>query len=100
MTLARVLVGLPILPEPKSVTLREQLLAAGILSRHDVRLLAVDDLLAALDAYRDPLTTMGRTIDQDTEFFLSACAAARLALQPEAGMPWPSDSSDAVRLNA
>jgi hypothetical protein len=93
LTLARVAVGVPALPEPKAALIRRQMEDAGILARQDVRMLPVDDLLSSLHPHREMLTTMGRTIDQDPECFLAACAAVRLALDSAAGIPWGSNDS-------
>jgi hypothetical protein len=89
LTLARVRVAIPHLPKNESEELRRAVLAAELADRHDLRQVPADDLLAALMPHRELLTTMGRMIDEDRAFFLSACAAARLALHPEAGTPWP-----------
>jgi hypothetical protein len=88
MTLARVRVAIPHLPKRESEGLRLAVEAAGLTERHDLRQVIADDLLSALTPHRELLTTMGRTIDEDRAFFLAACAAARLALHPEAGTPW------------
>jgi hypothetical protein len=86
MTLARVSVALPELAPEHTAALLAQIEATGLIARHDVRRVPADDLLAALRPYREMLTTMGRIVDKDPEFFLAACAAARLALEPEAGV--------------
>jgi hypothetical protein len=88
MTLARAAVAVPELPTMHAAMLRQQLTAAGLPARHDLRVVAADDLMDALEPYRALLTTMGRTLDEERGFFLSACAAARLALDPAAGRDW------------
>jgi hypothetical protein len=88
MTLARVTVAIPELPGERGEALRQALDKAGVPPRHDLRVVAVDNLLESLAPYHDLLTTMGRTIEVECEFFLAACAAARLAVDPAAGRPW------------
>jgi hypothetical protein len=89
MTLARTAAAVPVLPAEWDVPLQQALCASELPRRHALRRVAADDLWAALEAHCDLLTTMGRTIDEDRAFFLAACAAARLALDPAAGQPWP-----------
>jgi uncharacterized protein DUF3866 len=88
MTLARTSVAVPVLPAEWDTALQRAIEAAGLSQRHDLRQVAADDLIESLRPYNDLLTTMGRTIDQDRAFFLAACAAARLALDPAAGQAW------------
>lgn len=77
VALCRCLVPLPPLPEETARALEEQLAAAGIFDRHEVRRLDLDPgaLLDALAPYAADLTTMGRTITEDPAFFLAAAAA-------------------------
>jgi hypothetical protein len=88
MTLARAAVAVPELPTVQAEPLRRQIETACLPARHDLRLVDAEDLLAALEPYRDLLTTMGRSLDEERAFFLAACAAARLALDPATGRPW------------
>jgi hypothetical protein len=88
MCLARVEVAVPELPTIQWAPLLRQIAEAGLIRRHSVRLLAADHMLKSLEPYRDLLTTMGRTLEEDQAFFLAACAAARLALDPDAGLQW------------
>jgi hypothetical protein len=89
MTLVRASVAVPALPGEWDVALQRAVDAADLPRRHDLRRVAADDLIEALTPYADMLTTMGRTISEDRAFFLAACAAARLALDPTAGRAWP-----------
>jgi hypothetical protein len=69
-------VVVPDLPGPFGVAVREQ---AASLVRHRVVTVAVDGLLDALRAVPVKLSTMGRGLDEDTEYFLAAAAAGRHA---------------------
>jgi hypothetical protein len=89
MTLARAGVAVPELADGRDIALRHAIEAAGLPSRHDLRLVPANDLMASLMNHHDLLTTMGRTIEEDRDFFLAACAAARLAVDPSAGRAWP-----------
>jgi len=93
MTLARAEVAVPELPAAQATPLLAQVRAAGLLRRHQVRLLAIDRLMEAMQPYRELLTTMGRTLEEDHEFFLAAGVAARLAVDPDAGCPWPDPNT-------
>jgi hypothetical protein len=88
MTLVRAGVAVPALAGGWDTVLHRAIDAADLSRRHDLRQVAADDLIEALTPFRDLLTTMGRTVDQDRAFFLAACAAARLALDPAAGRTW------------
>jgi Protein of unknown function (DUF3866) len=88
MTLARTSVAVPVLGGDEDGALLEAIQRAGLSRRHVLRQVLADDLLEALDPYRDTLTTMGRTIGEDRPFFLAACAAARLAADPASGSAW------------
>ena len=79
---------MPDLPTIPAAMLQAQLEAAGLSARHELRVVAADDLMDTLEPYRDLLTTMGRTLEAEQAFFLAACAAARLALDPAAGRRW------------
>ena len=91
MTLARTAVAVPVLAGEWEGALRRAIVAAALPGRHELRRVAADDLLEAVAPYRDLLTTMGRTIEADRAFFLAACAAARLAVDPAAGSAWPEE---------
>jgi hypothetical protein len=81
VALCRCQVPLPPLPEADLETIRAQLAAAGIPERHDVQPVALDPdaALGALLPYGNDLTTMGRTVAQDSPFFLAAAAAGAAA---------------------
>lgn len=88
MTLARVRVAVPMLPPEQGAVLHRALETADLPRRHHLLRVAADDLLPPLAPYRDLLTTMGRGVEEDRAFFLAACAAARLAIDPAAGLEW------------
>jgi hypothetical protein len=69
-------VALPELPGPFGQAVRVQ--AAG-LTRHRIVRVAVDGLLDALRAVPVALSTMGRHLDEDPEYFIAAAAAGRHA---------------------
>jgi hypothetical protein len=94
MLLTRVAAAVPELSSVYGDSLRKSLVAADLPLRHELRLVPADDLLSSLEPYREVLTTMGRTIEEDRAFFLAACAAARLALDPDAGHLWPFSPED------
>jgi Protein of unknown function (DUF3866) len=58
---------------------RVALAAQELASRHRLVRVAVDGLADALRACPVPLSTMGRSLEQDTEYFLAAAAAGRHA---------------------
>jgi hypothetical protein len=63
-------------------------LAADVLaSRHRVVRVPVDGLAEALRACPVPLSTMGRSLEEDTEYFLAAAAAGRHAAALADGTP-------------
>jgi hypothetical protein len=88
MTLTRVAVAVPELAVEWAATLDRAIQAVDLTRLHELRLVPAEDLWGALEPYHDLLTTMGRSIDQDRAYFLSAAAAARLAKDPGAGRPW------------
>lgn len=70
------------IPDKYIQLLRQQLQAASVFVKHDVRFASGVDLheIADLfDAYPIPITTMGRTVREDPYFFLSVCTAAQAA---------------------
>ena len=76
VALAQADVVVPELPGPFGQTVRAQ--AAG-LTRHRIVRVAVDGLLDALQTVPVALATMGRRLDEDTEYFIAAAAAGRHA---------------------
>ena len=77
VALARADVALPSLPEPKASTIAVQ--AAPLAERHHLVTVDTAGLEAALRACPVALSTMGRTLDEDLEYFLAAAAAGRHA---------------------
>lgn len=75
IALARAKVVLPELETGKAALINEQLAESGITEKHDI---VVEDGKPAVDLVKSEgikVTTMGRDIDQDLEFFLTAGAA-------------------------
>ncbi len=69
-------VVVPDLPGPFGDTVRDQ---AATLARHQIVTVPVTGLLDALRAAPVTLSTMGRGLDEDPEYFLAAAAAGRHA---------------------
>jgi hypothetical protein len=82
IALCRCRVPLPLLPDNRLAALQAQLAAAGIPARHEVETVPLDPdaVLAALSPYAAELTTMGRGVTDDPEFFLAAAAAGVAAV--------------------
>ena len=74
VALAAADVVVPDLPGPFGDTVRDQ---AATLARHHIVTVPVDGLLDALRAAPVKLSTMGRGLDDDAEYFLAAAAAGR-----------------------
>jgi hypothetical protein len=70
-------VAIPVLSEPQATRVASQ--AAPLASRHNLVTVPVDGLYEALRAVPVPLSTMGRSLDEDLEYFLAAAAAGRHA---------------------
>jgi hypothetical protein len=68
---------LPALPGPRGQRLAAD--AAGLGARHRLVTVDVDGLAEALRGCPVPLSTMGRSLDEDLEYFLAAAAAGRHA---------------------
>jgi hypothetical protein len=77
VALASADVVLPALPEPQAARVTTDV--ASLASRHHLVTVPVDDLEAALRLTPVPLSTMGRSLDEDLEYFLAAAAAGRHA---------------------
>ena len=80
-------VVIPELPEPQSTRLASDV--APLAKRHHLVTVPVDGLADALRTSPVPLSTMGRPLDEDLEYFLAAAAAGRhaaslLSHQPDA----------------
>ncbi len=81
VALARCTVALPILPNDKMALVERQLAAGGISAKHQLVKVDAQPALAALKQYGIKVTTMGRTVEEDREFFLAAGAAGMVAAQ-------------------
>jgi hypothetical protein len=77
VALAAADVVIPGLPGPPGARVAAD--AAGLAARHRLVTVPVDGLEAALRGCPVPLSTMGRALDQDLEYFLAAAAAGRHA---------------------
>jgi hypothetical protein len=77
VALAAADVVLPELPEPQAARIAAE--AAPLAARHNLVTVPVDGLDEALRACPVSLSTMGRSLDQDLEYFLAAAAAGRHA---------------------
>ena len=69
---------LPALPEPQATRVAAD--AAALAARHRLVTVPVDGLEEALRSCPVTLSTMGRSVDQDLEYFLAAAAAGRHAV--------------------
>lgn len=79
VALARCTVPVPQLPEQKMQLLQQQLTDSGINTKHRVIPVDGEPALQALAETGIKVTTMGRTVEQDREFFLAAGAAGLYA---------------------
>ena len=77
VALARADVVIPELAEPQAARIAAD--AAPLAARHRLVTVPVDGLDEALRACPVPLSTMGRSLDEDREYFLAAAAAGRHA---------------------
>jgi hypothetical protein len=77
VALASADVVIPELPEPRASRVAADV--AALASRHTLVTVPADGLDEALRASPVPLSTMGRALDQDSEYFLAAAAAGRHA---------------------
>ncbi len=75
VALASCTVPIPVLAQEKHALVWRQLQDSGILDRHRVVVVKDNPTLEVLKEYGLSVTTMGRGIDQDPEFFLAAGAA-------------------------
>jgi Protein of unknown function (DUF3866) len=71
-------VVLPALPEPQAARVAAD--AAVLAARHRLVTVSVDGLEEALRSCPVTLSTMGRSVAQDLEYFLAAAAAGRHAV--------------------
>jgi hypothetical protein len=77
VALARADVVLPELPEPQATRVAADV--APLAARHRLVTVPVDGLEDALRATPVPLSTMGRSLDEDLAYFLAAAAAGKHA---------------------
>jgi hypothetical protein len=77
VALASADVVVPELDEPLAAAVEADLVELG--GRHRIVRVSADGLVPALRAAPVPLSTMGRTLDQDLEYFVAAGAAGRHA---------------------
>ncbi|GMX65142.1 DUF3866 family protein [Paenibacillus elgii] len=81
--LAPACLPLPLLPaEADTALLREQVRQSGLARRHRLRWEApppLEHMVAALEAYGRPITSMGRALPDDPAFFAAVCTAAGAA---------------------
>ncbi len=78
-------VAVPVLPEPSGS--RVAAAVASLAARHRLVPVPVDGLPGALRECPVPLSTMGRGLDEDPEYFLAAAAAGRHAASLLAAAP-------------
>jgi hypothetical protein len=77
VALARADVVIPALPDSQATRVASDV--AVLASRHNLVTVPVDGLAEALRACPVPLSTMGRSLEQDLAYFLAAAAAGRHA---------------------
>ncbi|MEW6276958.1 MAG: DUF3866 family protein [Bacillota bacterium] len=80
IALSRCTVTLPEMPPEKKAYVEQQLLESGILARHRVVFLDAALTLQAIRECALEVTTMGRTFEEDPEYFLAAGAAGIYAV--------------------
>lgn len=78
-------VTIPQLQPEQAALIRDQLVASGIAAKHKLVEVDAEPALAALDQFAVKVTTMGRGVNQDREFFLAAGAAGIYAARLAAG---------------
>jgi len=79
IALSPALIAVPKLPEDRAALVREQLDSIAAKGLHQICMVDGEPGLAELSRRAIDVRTMGRTIDQDREFFLAASAAGSLA---------------------
>jgi hypothetical protein len=77
VALARADVVIPALPEPQATRIAADV--AELANRHTLVTVPLDGLADALRECPVPLSTMGRSLDEDSEYFLAAAAAGKHA---------------------
>jgi hypothetical protein len=81
VALVEAVVGVPEMAEDRLEVVQRQLDDAGIISKHEVLLARGDIGVRALTARGIQVKTMGRTVEEDPEFFLAAGAAGAIAAE-------------------
>lgn len=81
LTQRRGIFALPRLAGGQLDILLQQIASAGIHARHEIRLIAADDILHLLKQCPIPASTMGRSPDAEPAFFQAAGAAGFLAAE-------------------
>jgi len=74
----RCLLPLPELPAEQMSRILQQVHQAGLFDRHEVYVEPAQEALERFRSSEMKLTTMGRTVEQDREFYMALAAAARL----------------------
>lgn len=74
-------IALPKLKGEKRKKLIKQIASAGLNELHKVREIEAVDVLKRLTGAKSGVTTMGRSIDEDAEFFMAAAAAGVVAAE-------------------
>lgn len=77
----RVSVPLPVLSDAKNIIIYGQLAASGIAEKHRLVEVHAEETLDLMEAHQLNVTTMGRGLREEPEFFMSAGAAGILAAQ-------------------
>jgi len=80
VALSKCIVALPDMPLEKKTFIERQLNESGIAGRHQIIFLDATLTLEALREFSLSVTTMGRTAEQDPEYFLAAGAAGIFAV--------------------
>ncbi|MEW6695763.1 MAG: DUF3866 family protein [Bacillota bacterium] len=80
IALTKATVTLPKLEPDKLELLLQQAEESGISQKHDIAVVDAQPALEALQHYNIKITTMGRSVEQDPEFFLAAGAAGIYAM--------------------
>jgi len=91
ISLGKCMVAFPDMSLEKKALVERQLGESGIAARHQVVFLDATPTLEALQEFLLHVTTMGRTVEEDPEYFLAAGAAGILAVKLLTGVvPRPS----------
>lgn len=81
VALSKCVVAFPEMSVEKKAYVERQLKESGITARHQVVFLNAAPILEALKELSLNITTMGRTVEQDPEYFLAAGAAGIFAVE-------------------